>query len=76
MLAKDDEITGEGKVFARWRLVAHSSKAGDASLRHEIVAEGRQIVLFTMRSGFLGCRVTIGLALPLLARSIKEWRET
>ena len=55
--------------------MAHFLKARDASPRYEIVAEGRQLVLFTLKSEFLGCRATMGFALPILARSIKDWRE-
>lgn len=74
VLARGDEITDDGKVLARWRIVAHFFKASDANLRYEIVAEGQQVVLFTMKSEFLGCPATMGLALPILARSINEWR--
>lgn len=72
---RSDKITGDGKTSARWRSVAHFLKARDASPRYEIVAEGRQLVLFTLKSEFPGCRATMGLALPILARSIKDWRE-
>jgi hypothetical protein len=73
--ARGDAIAGDGEASARWRGVAHFSKARDASPRHEVVAEGRQLVLFTLKSEFPGYRATIWLALPILARSIKDWCE-
>jgi len=67
--ARGDKITGDGRTSARWLSVAHFPKARDASPHYEIVAEGRQVVLFTLKSGFPGCRATVGLALPDLPGS-------
>lgn len=74
-LAGGDVITREGEVLGEWRVVAYDPEADDEGGRYEFIIDGQAGVMFSEEFAFLGFRVSRGLALSNLNRTIREWHE-
>jgi len=75
-LAGGDVITRDGEVLGIWRVVEYDPEADEEGGRYEFVIDGQDVVKFAAGFAFLDYRVSRGLALSTLTRTIREWHET
>ncbi|WP_343081437.1 hypothetical protein [Ostreiculturibacter nitratireducens] len=68
-------ITRDGEVLGKWRVVAYDPEADDEGGRYEFTIDGQAGALFSEDFAFLDYRISRGLALSNLTRTIKEWHE-
>lgn len=74
-LAGGDVITREGEVLGKWRVVGYDPEADEEGGRYEFILDGQAGIEFSEEFAFLDFRVSRGLALSNLTRTIKEWHE-
>lgn len=74
-----DVITRDGEVLGTWRVVDYDPEAepgvDDESGCYEFVLNEQVNAMFSEHFSFLDYRVSRGLALSKLIRTIREWHE-
>lgn len=74
-LATGEVVTRDGEVLGTWRAVGYDPQAEDEGGRYEFVVDGQDAIMFAEGFAALDYRMSRGLALSTLARTIKEWHE-
>ncbi|MEP6356051.1 MAG: hypothetical protein ABJ081_05170 [Hyphomicrobiales bacterium] len=74
-LANGDVVTRDGEVLGKWRAVAYDPDADVGGGQYEFIRDGHDGVLFSENFALLDSRISRGLALSNLTRTIKEWQE-
>ena len=72
-LAHGEVITRDGEVIGTWRAVDYQPDADNEGGRYEFIADGQTTPLFAETFACLDYRVSRGLALSNLTRSVREW---
>lgn len=74
-LAQGDVITRDGEVIGSWRAVGYDPNDEYSSGRFEFIPSGEDTARFTEEFASLDIRMSRGLALSNLTRTIREWYE-
>ena len=79
-LASGDVITCDGEVLGKWRVVDYDPEAepgvDDEGGCYEFIANGQADAMFSEGFASIDYRVSRGLALSKLIRTIRAWHET
>jgi hypothetical protein len=73
--ASGDVITRYGEVLGVWRVVDYNPEADDEGGRFEFLENGQNTVKFSEEFASLDFRVSRGLALSNLTRTIRDWHD-
>ena len=74
-LSQGDVITRDGEIIGRWRVVGYDPDNEYSSGHFEFTASGEDVARFTEDFAMLDVRMSRGLALSTLTRTIREWYE-
>jgi hypothetical protein len=74
-LSQGDVITRDGEIIGRWRVVGYDPDDEYSSGHFEFTASGEDVARFTEDFAMLDVRMSRGLALSTLTRTIREWYE-
>ena len=74
-LSQGDVITRDGEIIGTWRVVGYDPDDEYSGGRFEFVATGEVVGKLTEDFASLDARMSRGLALSTLTRTIREWYE-
>lgn len=74
-LSHGDVITRDGEIIGSWRVVGYEPDDDCSGGQFEFTALGEKAARFTEDFALLDVRMSRGLALSTLTRTIREWHE-